>query len=115
MEDLKQQIEQLLLARRDWVSSEELVSFSGLPNDRALRQVGDKQGLCSGFAISSDKGFKHVSLASTGEWLRFKHRLRKHGIQELCRVRDLDRARSRQVNTVKRHTFEKHTGQGVLL
>ena len=83
---------------------------------RQFRRVGDLQGLCSAFAISGDKGFKHVSLATTGEWLRFKHRLRRHGIGELVRVRDLDRRRRHVTRTTRRPplTFERDTGQAVM-
>jgi len=114
MNDLAQQIEHLLLARRDWVASEEICSRFGLPDDRPFRQVGDHPGLCTAFAISSDKGFKHVSCATSTEWLRFKHRLRRHGIQELVRVRDLDRRRHEVTRQAAGLSWEKDTDQAVM-
>jgi hypothetical protein len=100
-----------------WVKTKHICKAFGLASDRPLRAVGDRPGLCTPFAISGDKGLKHIDRATTAEWLRFKHRIRKHGICELVRVRDLDRRRSRSTRTIKRPPFEfqKDTGQGVLL
>lgn len=115
MNTISEQIEQLLLDRRDWVSTEEIVTRFGLPDDRPLRQVGDHPGLCSKFAISqTGKGFKHVRIASTTEWIRFKKSQRGHCIRGLRRVRDLDRARHNATSSYHHHAFEKDTGQGVL-
>ena len=112
--EAKAHIETYLLAIGTWVPAVEICSTFHV-TERQLRQVGEEDGLCSGFAISGDKGFKHVSLASTMEWLRFKHRLRKHGIQELCRVRDLDKRRQLVTKRVRNVQYEKDTGQGLLL
>lgn len=120
----KQLIETYLLERGDWVPTAEICETFGV-EARQLRQVGSKNGLCTDLAISGDKGFKHVANASTSEWLRFKHRLRHHGISELVRVRDLDRLRSQLIRTVKIKTpppaakpepriFERDTGQALL-
>lgn len=117
MDPLAQQIEAYLLARRDWVSAAELCDRFDI-NQRALRQLGDRPGLVSGFAISSSKrGLKHVECASTSEWLEFKHSLRKHGIRELMRVRDLDRRRAQVTRTLKRPEikFEKDSKQLVFI
>jgi len=114
MNDLAEQIEQYLLVVSDWVSSDEICVRFGLKDDRPLRQVGSRQGLCSGFAISGNDGFKHVSLATTAEWLHFKHRLRKHGIAELIRVRDLGQRRHNSVKAIRAGQFERDTGQGVM-
>lgn len=110
--DIQIQIENLLLERQDWVSSKELCSRFGC-KDRQLRMQNDSLGLCSGFAISGDAGFKHVALASREEWLHFKHRLRKHGIQELVRVRLLDRKRQVLTREIKTQNLiaEKVSGQ----
>lgn len=113
-DELTQRIEMYLLTVEAWVPADELCSIFKVA-ERQLRQVGEQPGLCSGFAISGDKGFKHVSLASTDEWLRFKHRLRKHGIQELCRVRDLDKRRHDATRTRHGIRFEKDSGQGLLV
>jgi hypothetical protein len=44
-------------------------------------------------ALSGNKGFKHISKATTSEWLSFKHR-RRHGISESVTVSDLQSAAS---------------------
>ncbi len=113
-QETKALIEQYLLAIGTWVPAQDICDTFHV-TERQLRQVGDEEGLCSGFAISGDKGFKHVSLATPDEYLRFKHRIRGHGIQELRRVRDLDKRRHEVTRTVRNITFEKDTGQGLLL
>jgi len=111
-------IEQYLLnAPGDgWVKASDLVMLFDLGTDRALRAIGYQEGLCSAFAISSDKGFKHVERATPTEYRRFKHRLRKHAIGELRRTSRLDRRRNQTTITTKRPAFtrEKDTGQGLL-
>ncbi|MCF7849722.1 MAG: hypothetical protein K9M45_12805 [Kiritimatiellales bacterium] len=118
MPNIEQRIEEYLLeaAGDGWVNSKVLCAAFDV-TERQLRKVGDQEGLCSAFAISGDKGFKHVALAARLEWLRFKHRMRKHAIAELIRVRDLDRRRNQITKTIKRPIFvaEKDTGQGILL
>ena len=118
-EKLKEAIEQYLLTAPGdgWVKGRDLCERFDLRNDRALRGVGDRPGLCSVFAISGDKGFKHVARAGTVEYLRFKHRLRRHAISEMVRVRDLDRRRSQVTQQIRCPAFiyQKDTGQGVLL
>lgn len=118
MMDLEHQIEQYLLdaAGDGWVKSRVLCDRFGLPNDRALRSVGGRHGLCSAFAISSDKGFKHVVRATPLEYRQFKHRLRRHAIAELVRVSKLDKRRHQVTTTTKRPEFirEKDTNQGLL-
>ena len=110
---MRDEIEAYLLDQGEWVPARELCALFRI-TERQLRQTDDQQGLCSGFAISGDKGFKHVSLASTTEWLKFKHRLRKHGIAELVRVRDLDRRRRNAAIRVHARHFEKDSGQSLL-
>ena len=113
--DLAATIEEYLLSRRDWVPAGEIVARFGLRDDRPLRAVDDQPGLCSRFAISSERGLKHVALASTAEWIRFKHRLRRHGIGELCRVRDLDLRRASCVRACRRPPalFERDSRQAL--
>jgi len=109
-------IEQYLLARADWVPSRELAARFGYRDDRVFRTAGGRPGICSDFAISGDRGLKHVACATRTEWLTFKHRLRRHGISELVRVRNLDRVRANVTRTIKRPAieFERDTGQAVL-
>jgi len=113
---LAEQIEQHLLTRGAWVPSDEICALFAV-TDRQLRQVNDSPGLCSAFAISSQKGFKHVAKATTREWLHFKHRLRKHGISELVRVRNLGRARSAHTRNTKRPppTYELDSPQSLMI
>lgn len=118
-DDLKSaNIEAHLLAApgSGWVKTSELCELFEI-KDRQLRAVGDKPGLASEFAISGDKGLKHVTRATPAEFLRCKHRLRRHAIAELVRARNLDRRRSQTLRTIKRpaFTFERDTNQGVLL
>lgn len=117
MPDLENQIEEYLLARRDWVPAAEIAARFSV-RARALRKLGGRPGLCSKFAISSTKkGLKHVDIASTAEWIEFKHSLRKHGISELIHVRDLDRRRARVTRAIQRPPirFEKDSKQLVLI
>jgi hypothetical protein len=117
-DDLKEAIENhlLLAGGNGWVKSCELCVLFKI-KDRQLRAVGDRPGLASEFAISGDKGFKHIDRASTAEYLRFKHRMRRHAIGQLGRSSKLDRRRTQSTRTTKRpaFTFQKDTGQGVLL
>jgi hypothetical protein len=114
---LENRIEDYLLNQPHpgWVKSDTLCAVFEI-NERQLRSVGGQQGLCSAFAISGDKGFKHVTKATPAEYKRFKHRLRKHAINELRRVSRLDRRRHQVTQTTKRPEFtrEKDTGQGLL-
>ena len=113
--ELTHSIERYLLDRATWVPSQELCTSFGI-SPRQLRQVNDHPGLCSAFAISGDKGFKHITRATTSEWLHFKHRLRKHGISELVRVRTLDRHRrnATRVTRAPTLTLEKDTPQSIM-
>lgn len=108
------EIERYLLERGTWVSDLEIAARFWI-SERRLRALDGVPGLASGFAISSDAGLKHVACATTEEWLHFKRRIRKHGIGELRRVRDLDRRRT-QVTRGSRSCaqFEADSGQGLL-
>lgn len=113
MNELSKRIERHLIDVSDWVSSSELCSIFQI-TERQLRATNTQHGLCSGFAISGNSGFKHVTLASKTEWIRFKHRLRKHGIAELVRVRNLGRVRRDVLKDYRSHQYEKDTGQRVM-
>jgi hypothetical protein len=107
-------IETYLLAIGTWVPAKEICDTFHV-TERPLRQVGDEAGLCSDFAISGDKGFRHVTKATPQEFVHFKKRIRGHGISELRRVRDLDKRRQEVTRTVRNFSFEKDSGQGLLL
>jgi len=108
-------LENYLIKRADWVPADEICKVFDV-SERALRAVGDTPGLCTRFAISGPKGFKHVSIATRAEYLRAKHRLRRHAISELVRARDLDRRRQSAIRAIKRPplVFERDSGQVLL-
>jgi hypothetical protein len=111
---LAAQLEGFLLSEHGWVSSDIICQRFGIADARALRRCGDRPGLCSLFAISGDKGFKHVAHATDGEWDRFAERIRQHGIGELVRVKALRDARLRLTRCVPPVVIEKATGQCLL-
>jgi hypothetical protein len=106
-------IETYLLNARGWVKAAQLSEVFGV-RERALRSEGAEPGLCSAFAISGDKGLKHVRNATTDEWLRFKHRLRRHGVGELIRVRSLQHRRREISDRRPGFQVERDTGQVLL-
>ena len=89
---MKAEIEQYLLTRPGWTSARFLSLRFHCP-ERKFRQARGKPGLLSEFAISSDKGYKHFTLATRREWTRYKYRLKKHAIGELMDARDMDKRR----------------------
>lgn len=114
MSELAEQIEAYLLDRADWVPTREICAVFRLKDDRPLRWVGGTPGLLSEFAISGNRGFKHVCLATETEWDRYYKRIRRHAIGELVSLRR-KRARRKDVHTVHhaRH-WEKDSGQAVM-
>lgn len=96
-----------------WVSSAELCAKFGV-KERQFRQVKGKPGLCSAFAVSGNKGFKHFTLASTSEWLRHKLRIKRNAIGQLCRIRDQQCQRANLSRRRQNHLFEKDSGQALL-
>lgn len=114
MNPLAAEIESYLLEEgRGWVTSVELCARFGV-KERALRCVDAQPGLCSQFAISGDRGFKHVERATTGEWLRFKARMVWHAVGELRRVRALGRRRALVRARRGPGPVERDTGQRLL-
>lgn len=116
MSDLQAQIEEYLIKRGGWVKAAELEEAFGI-RERALRQLGKKPGLCTDFAISlSDKGFKHISLATTAEWLHARNAERRAAIARLRRVKRWTLSRAKVTQNTKRPplTFERDTGQTIL-
>jgi len=103
------------VGRETWVSSDEICRVFGLRDDRPLRQVGSRPGLCTTFAISGDKGFRHVSCATKKEWLTFKHKMRRHAVREMVRTRDLEKRRSVVLREYRRPAikYEVDSGQAV--
>lgn len=114
MENLKRQIELWLLTRKDWVAAAEICAQFKV-TERQLRAKGDLPGLCSDFAISGDKGFKHVWNATTEEYTRAHGRILAHLKHEARRLRTWRLARQNQLTGRRSTLFEKHSGQGLLL
>jgi hypothetical protein len=110
------EIEQFLLARRDWVSVRELCERFGI-RERVLRQLGSQAGLLTKCAISHPRlGVKHVANATTAEYLHAKHAMRRHAISELRRGAAWDHRRREVTRTISRPavTIERDTGQLVM-
>jgi len=113
MEELETKIENYLLERREWVPGFELCAQFNV-TERQLRQVKGVPGLCTVIAVSGDKGFKHVALASTKEWLRHKSRIVSHAVGELRRI-ELQEDKRRDTTVLFRaHAYEKDTNQAVM-
>ena len=113
-ESLAARIERYLLATRGWVTAAELQQQFGI-SERALRALDGKPGLCSEFAISGNKGFKHVKYASDDEFTRADKRVRKHAIGELIGARLRKRYRQRLLTPAPpKPQFERATGQAVM-
>lgn len=81
-------IETYLLRHEGWVSAEALCEKFDL-DERLLRAVGLRPGLCSGFAISGQKGYRHALCATPGEWEAFAARLTAHADGEKSHVATL--------------------------
>lgn len=118
-EELKEAIEQYLLTAPGdgWVKGAEIAARFDLRSDRVLRKVGDAPGLCTEFAISGNKGFKHIARASKSEFDDYYARERQHNISGLVTLRQKRRRRETIIKTIKHPSFQFHkdTGQGVLL
>lgn len=110
--NLTPQIESYLLERGDWVKSRELCERFGV-TERQLRAIDDHPGLCTLIAISGNKGFKHISLATPAEWQENYTRERKHNIMALVNLRAKRRLRMTLTRQISRPAlvFERDTGQ----
>lgn len=115
--DLPVQIERYLFERKGWVSSRELEEVFEV-NERAFRCVKDRPGLCTTFAVSSNKGFRHIAHATDEEFRKSMARIRGNALGQLMHVRQQRRTRESILATratLPPFTFERATGQGVLL
>lgn len=116
-EDLPARIEAYLFAAIGWVKGEDMAAHFQV-NERAFRSTGRRPGLCTEFAISGDRGFRHVAHATDSEFARAISRMRKHGLGELVHARRLRCKRHAVLAsraTPPSYVFERATGQGVLL
>jgi hypothetical protein len=107
----------MLLAAGGFVPTSQICEVFSL-NDRQLRSVGTKAGLLDSFAVSSTKngqhGFIHQRYLPTDQWLPIKHRLLRHAIAELRKVKRWEQAR-KQTTTRLNYKQEVHSGQLLLL
>lgn len=93
MSALAASIDEFLLRQGGWVDSDALCLVFHV-DPRELRATGDTPGLCSSFAISGPRGFRHIHNATEEEWHHFESKMRKHGIAELVRVKNLRQKRN---------------------
>jgi len=114
---LARQIELFLLDAGGWVRVSEICSRFGI-RQRMLRQDGDREGLLDHCAVSSTKngesGFCHHRFLPTDQYLPVKHRVLKHSIAQIRKVREWDRSRHNILSGLPPARFETHTGQGLL-
>lgn len=114
MNPLARQIELHLLAAGDWIPTADLCARFCI-RERALRQDGRRPGLLDQFAVSStrngESGFIHHRHLPTRDWLRIKHRLRRHAISELRKLRAWRIGRHNCLEGLRPHLAERHTGQ----
>lgn len=114
MTPLAQEIELWLLAQYGWVSETQICERFGV-DERELRNTSRKPGLLSDFAISGNRGFKHVRNATIDEWDQFNDRIRHHSICQLRRLKTLRATRTNLLTGKRPFVVEIKTGQGVLL
>jgi hypothetical protein len=116
MNDTAADIERWLLDLASWVPASAICERYGIP-ERQLRADGRRPGLLDEFAVSSTRnghnGYIHHKYLPTEEWLPIKHRLRKHAVAELRRVKVWTRARARVLSPAPAPA-EAHTGQLVM-
>lgn len=114
MDQLAAQIEVFLLTKGTWVPTAEICQRFGI-KERLLRQDGRRAGLLDAFAVSStrggESGFIHHRHLETAAWLPIKHRLRRHAVAELRKLRAWTQARARCLTGKRPELIERHTGQ----
>ena len=92
------EIEAFLLRHATWIDTQTLLVAFQI-EERELRQTGDVPGLCTEFAISGNKGFRHIDCCTAEEFADFTNRLRPHAIHTLMRIKKLrERFDARQLN-----------------
>ena len=115
MQAVARQIEVFLLTQTDWVPDKVLEERYGI-GERQLRadDLVGRPGLLEEFAISSGKGFKHLSLATVDERLKAKHRVRRTAISYLRRWQRQDAAIHNCVKGLRPQVVERQSGQILL-
>ena len=104
VKQISNQVEQLLIERGDWVSTGEICQKFNV-DERQLRAKNDEPGKCTLIAISSNKGYKHVAIATTAEWTAHYHRERKHNIMGLVNLRN--RRHRRESTAIQKPQFKQ--------
>lgn len=98
----REMIEAFLVEQGGWVASRTICERFGL-NERELRAKGREAGLLDGFAVSSTRqgehGFCHHRYVSREEFIRAKHRLKRHALAEIRKVRLWEHGRQRCLAT----------------
>lgn len=109
-------IESYLLAAKGWVSAEDLCKAFKV-SKRDLRAHGHRPGLCSRFAISGNKGFRHVTRCTPDEFAQACQRMTSHAEGELGRVRLLRAKRTAALQSAARPApiFDGNSDQTLLL
>ena len=82
--ELAHRLEAYLLAARGWVSADELCAAFHVTK-RQLRAREDQPGLCSHYAISGFRGFRHVAHCTQAEFDQACRRITAHAEGELAR------------------------------
>ena len=98
--DCANRIEAYLLAAHGWVRAEDLCAAFNVTK-RELRAVGERPGLCSRFAISGNKGFRHIKHCTAAEFSHFCQRVVAHAEGEIARVNDLRTIRAAAMRPVQ--------------
>jgi len=109
---LAAQIEAFLLLEARWVPALEICLRFHI-SQRSLRASHRRPGLLDDFAVSSKKGHKHTSLLTTAEYLPYKHKMLRHSLSQIRKIKKWDAGRHKQL-TKKPLLIERHNGQGVM-
>jgi hypothetical protein len=91
-----------------WVPTAALMDSLGVKSERELR--GNDSPLYNE-AISKVGAYCHVSRAETHEWLTYKHRILRHALSELRRLRRMEKARRAVAWNAVPYNVEPDTGQ----
>jgi hypothetical protein len=109
---LAAQIEAYLLLEARWVPAVEICQRFQV-SKRKLRACRTRPGLLDDFAVSSKQGHKHTSLLTTAEYLPYKHKMLRHSISQIRKIKKWDNGRHNSL-TKKPVLIERHSGQLLL-
>jgi hypothetical protein len=104
-----------LRCQNRWVSGREICERFGI-NERRLRFDQGKPGLLSYNAVScSQRGFKHVRMASDAEFIECDTKDRKHNVSRYLVLRARRNTRRNEFTGRRPDMIERHSGQMVFL